>query len=110
VWASGKVVDGIHIKNYHKGYFLTAPELFAKNHYPFEKQWFLNDSISNLEFKPETIMYAQTFDKQILPIVPMDLETKVKKNKVVHFKFKKLKNQTFKTIQLIYFSDQDERV
>ena len=109
VWASGKVFNGVFEKKYHDGYFLTDPILFAKNHFPFEKKWFLNDSISHLKFKPEPIVYAETFNKKIIPMAPNDLETKVKKNEVIKFKIQKLNEQNFKNIQLVYFSGEHQR-
>ena len=109
VWASGKVFNGIFKKKYHDGYFLTDPVLFAKNHFPFDKQWFLNDSISQLQFKPEPIIYAETFNKQIIPITPVNLETTTQKNEVINFKLKKLNDQVFKKVELFYYAGEEER-
>ena len=108
-WASGFSLNGVYVPKYNDGYFLTDPVLFAKNHFPFEKKWFLNDSISQLKFKPEPIIYDETLNKQIIPIIPNDLETTIQKNKTISFNLKKLNNQTFQKINLFYYTGKGER-
>ncbi len=88
IWASGYTQDGVFIKDYNDGYFLTEPILFAKNHYPINKKWFLNSTLEKSEFKTEPIVYGDTFKYGITPIYPKKLHTKVKKSQPIIFKIK----------------------
>lgn len=104
-WSSGYMLNNyLFIKDYNDGYFLTEPTLFAKNHYPIQKKWFLNDSLSNSEFIATPIVYGETFNQKIIPISPKDLSTASQKNEAIHFSFKALKKISLDKISLVRFS------
>lgn len=104
-WSSGYMINGsLFIKDYNDGYFLTAPILFAKNHYPIDKNWFLNDSLGKKSFIAEPIVYGETFKHQVLPIAPNFLQTKATQNEVITFLYKSFKPITIKDISLVNIS------
>ncbi len=101
-WSSGYMINGsLFVKDYNNGYFLTDPILFAKNHYPLQRKWFLNDSIIERKFTPEPIVYGETFEHKIIPISPENLTTVIAKNHEVCFKFKSLNTINNKDISLV---------
>jgi transglutaminase/protease-like cytokinesis protein 3 len=101
-WASGYMINGVHfVKEYNDGYFLTDPILFAKNHYPLYKKWFLNNQLATQKFFPEPIVYNETFKHKIIPIEPNNLNTSAFKNQEVVFRFKALDTISKKDISLV---------
>lgn len=101
-WASGYTFNGKFIKDYNDGYFLTEPLLFAKNHYPIKKKWLLNDSLINTEFSVSPMVYGNTFKHRILPVLPNQLYSEVKKQTPIYFKFKVLdSNLESRKIELV---------
>lgn len=105
-WSSGYMVNGtLFVKDYNDGYFLTEPTLFAKNHFPQEKKWFLNDSLSNTKFTAEPIVYGETFKHNILPVFPKKLESVVEKQEEIVFVFKSFKPISTKDIALVQVSN-----
>ncbi|MBC2845986.1 transglutaminase domain-containing protein [Winogradskyella flava] len=101
-WSSGYMINSsLFVKDYNDGYFLTDPVLFAKNHYPMQKKWFLNDSLKESKFIPEPIVYGETFKHKVIPISPERLNTIISKNQEVYFKFKSLDTISNKDISLI---------
>ncbi|WP_299524335.1 transglutaminase domain-containing protein [Winogradskyella sp.] len=110
-WSSGYMINGkIFIKDYNDGYFLTDPVLFAKNHYPINKKWFLNDSLTSNKFKPEPIVYGETFKHKVLPISPKNLKTFVEKNQEIKFVLKSLKPIFSEDISLVDFSGKEHKL
>lgn len=102
IWASGYSANGIFIKDYNDGYFLSDPELFAMSHYPLQKKWLLVDSLIKSEFKVTPIIYGGAFKHKILPIYPINLITIVKKGEDINFRFKTLDKIRPKNINLVY--------
>ncbi len=77
------------IKNYNDGYFLTRPELFIKNHYPLDKKWtLLADNITLNVFVKGPIIYSNTIKYGVVPVLPIQLVTKVFIDEAVTFKLK----------------------
>ena len=104
-WSSGYMINGtIFAQDYNDGYFLTDPVLFAKNHFPRNKKWFLNDELEHRTFFPEPIVYGETFKHKILPITPKDLKTTVEKNQTVTFQFKTFNEISQEDVSLIKIS------
>lgn len=90
-WSSGffNLDENKFIKNYNDGYFLSTPELFAKNHYPVYKKWFLlHEKPTAKMFINAPIIYGNAFKYEITPIAPNVLKTVVSVNEKVFFKFK----------------------
>jgi hypothetical protein len=101
-WSSGYMInESLFVQDYNDGYFLTDPILFAKNHFPIQKKWFLNDNLINTEFIASPIVYGKTFEHKIIPISPKELNTTTKKNEEISFIFKLLKNISTDKISLI---------
>ncbi|QNK78842.1 hypothetical protein H7F37_07165 [Winogradskyella sp. PAMC22761] len=104
-WSSGYMINSsLFIPDYNDGYFLTDPILFAKNHYPIQKKWFLNNSLIQSIFIPEPIVYGETFKQQIIPISPKKLNTTIKRNEEINFSFKSLNTISIDKISLIQIS------
>ena len=104
-WSSGYMINGsFFVQDYNDGYFLTDPILFAKNHYPIEKKWFLNKNLKVSKFIAEPIIYGETFQHQVIPIYPKELNTTIKKNEEINFSFKLLKPISKESISLVKIS------
>ncbi|RZS93180.1 transglutaminase domain-containing protein [Aquimarina brevivitae] len=77
-WASGYLDEYyVFIKAYNDGYFLTDPTLFAKNHFPLDKKWLLDATLTATEFVNAPLVYGESFATGVSPIYPktMDIET-----------------------------------
>jgi len=106
-WSSGYMInDHTFVKDYNDGYFLTDPILFAKDHYPLKKKWFLNDSLANQKFIPEPIVYGETFKHKIIPISPKNLYETTFKHQDIEFKFKSLRSISIEDISLVKISGE----
>lgn len=109
-WSSGYLSEETRfIKDYNDGYFLTEPILFAKNHYPLEKKWLLDEALINSEFVASPLVYAEAFKHQILPMTPNEMDVTIKKDTEVNFSFKTLKAVSTETVSLIQYSGTRER-
>ena len=109
-WSSGYLSEETRfVKDYNDGYFLTDPILFAKNHYPLEKKWLLDETLINTEFVASPLVYAEAFKHQIIPMTPDKMDVTIKKNSEVNFSFKALKGASTEAISLIQFSGFKER-
>lgn len=107
-WSSGYMLGYMFVKDYNDGYFLTEPLLFAKNHFPSEPSWLLTNAISSDHFTSSPIVYGETFEHQILPISPTNLNTVIKKDEDLQFSFQTDKEISHSDISLIYFSGSKE--
>jgi len=90
-WSSGytNLPDYTFIHDYNEGYFLTTPELFAKNHYPLDTKWLLTESgltLSNFLYSP--LVYGDTFRHSVIPITPNTMYLETIKNKTNIFSLK----------------------
>lgn len=103
-WSSGYTENNNFVNEFNEGYFLTEPVLFAKNHYPINKKWLLNDTLMNSEFMMSPLVYGETFKHKIIPLSPKKIETTINKNDTVSFSFKTLKNCTLDKVSLIQFN------
>ena len=89
------------IKNYNDGYFLAAPELFAKNHYPLDKKWLLlNEKPSVQQFVKAPIIYVDAYRYEVVPMLPKALITTINKGDNVVFEFKILNPLFLESINL----------
>ncbi|MGB6269155.1 MAG: transglutaminase domain-containing protein [Olleya sp.] len=108
-WSSGYLLNGsTFIKDYNNGYFLTDPILFAKNHFPIDKKWYLNDSLKEATFVVSPIVYGETFEHKIIPISPAEMNLTSKLDEAVHFSFKTLKTVDNDKVALVQFSGINE--
>ena len=108
-WSSGYIINNTFINDYNNGYFLTDPILFAKNHYPLQAKWLLNNTLTKTEFTNAPIVYGETFQHKIIPISPNELNIITKKNSEINFSFKTLKTMSETTISLVHFIDIKEQ-
>nr|WP_294936009.1 transglutaminase domain-containing protein [uncultured Flavobacterium sp.] len=93
-WASGYVDSKSNfIKEFNDGYFLTDPSLFAKNHIPIEKKWFLPEDTTQINSNIPPIVYGETFKLNVNPITPNTMVVNCKEGAVVLFSFKNLDNK-----------------
>jgi transglutaminase/protease-like cytokinesis protein 3 len=109
-WSSGYIVaNALFINDYNDGYFLTDPILFAKNHYPLNKKWLLNNELMQSNFTASPLVYGETFKQKIIPVSPKLMDFKIKKDEEITFRFKTLKKEKPNAISLVYFSGNKER-
>ncbi len=75
-WSSG-YFDGRtfeFIQLYNDGYFLCAPSLFAKNHFPIDTTWLLLDTTLTLaDFKQAPVTYGAAFMQGVFSVQPATL-------------------------------------
>lgn len=72
-WSSGytKLPANIFVADYMDGYFLAAPALFARNHYPLDTAWLLMEQPPTFEdFLHGPIIYKDAFRYQITAVSP----------------------------------------
>lgn len=108
-WSSGYTINSTFIKDYNNGYFLTDPILFSKSHYPIDQAWLLNDETSTLTFVTSPLIYGETYEHEIIPLSPKDMNVSIVKNQEVHFSFKALKTITKNSISLIKYIGIEEQ-
>lgn len=109
-WSSGYMINGSMFKqDYNVGYFLTDPVLFAKNHFPLEKKWFLDDTLINKEFVVAPLVYGEAFTHKVIPVSPNKMNVTVDKNAEIDFSLKPLRNISTENISLIRFIGTDEK-
>ncbi|WP_298121160.1 transglutaminase domain-containing protein [Flavobacterium sp.] len=86
---------------YNDGYFLTDPELFAKDHFPHESVWsLLNEKTIFSDFLKAPILYGNAYIYGVFPIEPSIMHLEIEKNKEAKFILKDLKNIDINTIFL----------
>lgn len=105
-WASGYTDLNINtfISDYNDGYFLTAPSLFIKSHFPLDKKWMLlkKKTLSINKFLNAPLIYGKTYKHQIAPIFPKEMKNIISKNDEIIFQLytNKKVNQTKIEIQI----------
>ena len=108
-WSSGYTSsENSFVNEYNDGYFLTEPVLFAKNHYPFQKKWLLNDALIASDFVAPPLVYGETFKHKILPIFPKEMDITIITGELITFSFKTLKNTTENQVSLVTFTGKNE--
>jgi transglutaminase/protease-like cytokinesis protein 3 len=109
-WSAGYMLAGrFFVSEYNDGYFLTAPTLFGKNHYPLKSKWLLTDKVTKKSFTESPLYYGEAFKYKLLPESHADMNIEIKKNKIVNFDFKSLKDSIVSKIQLVYYVGKLER-
>lgn len=109
-WSSGYFDDkNKFVPDYNEGYFLAAPELFAKNHYPEDLQWALTDAIDDKEFVTSPLVYCEMYKYGINPIRPNVLNLTVKRNESVKFTYETFMDLTNRSVELIHYVGNKEK-
>ena len=88
-WSSGAVdpVQGKFIKQFSEAYFLPAPALFARNHYPLDTAWLLvADKPTLPEFLNGPLVYKSLLTYQVLPVSPGTLRVEAKRGEKCTFR------------------------
>ena len=110
-WSSGYLnQDNLFVRDYNDGYFLTAPDLFAKNHYPLQTEWLLDQEKSTSDFVSAPLIYDETIEKGIQPVYPQLMDITVQKNEEVNFSLSSTNKVSEKDVQLVYYSGYKERI
>ena len=89
-WASGAYDREKRevVNKYEPSYFLPAPELFIRNHYPLDSAWIMLALKPTLrEFLDGPIIYVNAFRLDIHPQSPTAMHVLVKKSETVLFSF-----------------------
>ncbi|RAR73899.1 transglutaminase domain-containing protein [Flavobacterium aciduliphilum] len=72
--------------DYNDGYFLAAPEWFAKDHYPINTSWLLtNKKITLPEFLKAPLIYNSAYRYGIFHTEPSVMHLEVERNKSIQF-------------------------
>ena len=110
-WSSGYFDDyNIFVNDYNDGYFLTDPILFAKSHYPLEKEWLLNDSLENTTFSSSPMVYGETYKRKIMPISPKEMHLSSIKNAEIEFSFKSSQSIDLSQVTLMQYMGIKEKL
>jgi transglutaminase/protease-like cytokinesis protein 3 len=102
-WSSGAINTemGTFIKKYNNSYFLAAPDLFIRNHYPLDSAWMLlRDKPTLNEFLNRPLVYSSIYRNKISPVFPKTFEVSATKGETVSFRFKKNSDIDFKKVEL----------
>ncbi|AXT56451.1 hypothetical protein D1815_12015 [Aquimarina sp. AD1] len=109
-WSSGYLNEyNVFVRAYNDGYFLTAPPLFGKNHFPIKQKWLLTENITAISFVNAPLVYGETFENNITPIYPQNMDLSINKDQEVIFSFKSNKIVSDKNIALVYYIGIEER-
>ncbi|MEN7546358.1 transglutaminase domain-containing protein [Rapidithrix thailandica] len=111
-WSSGSIdpQKKSFVRNYNDGYFLAAPELFARNHYPLDSAWLLTDTQPTLQaFLEGPLVYKHAFSHQLQPIAPATLQVPAKKSEVFVLTLKTAKNADVNQLTLELKRGKDSR-
>lgn len=83
------VNEDVFVKNYNDGYFLAEPMLFAKSHYPLDKNWLLlYEMLNESKFVEAPIIYNKTFLHKVVPMYPSKFESKIQEGDEMVFALK----------------------
>ncbi|WP_242204174.1 transglutaminase domain-containing protein [Aestuariivivens insulae] len=94
------------VKDYNDGYFLAAPQLFAKNHYPLDKAWLLTDDGTPTinQFVEGPLIYGKTYKHNVIPMAPKTMIIQVLTGEEVEFSLKVTDRNQIDTMGLIVSS------
>ncbi|WP_290697733.1 transglutaminase domain-containing protein [Lacinutrix sp.] len=108
-WSSGYMIsETLFLNDYNDGYFLTEPTLFAKNHYPLQKEWLLNNTSTASGFTTAPLVYGDTFKNRIAPISPNKMNVTINKEECITFSFKNLESNSNDKVSLVKFIGNNE--
>jgi hypothetical protein len=95
---------------FKKGYFLTDPKLFVKNHYPLDPQWTLiqENNPTYEEFTEGPLLYTSAFKYATLSQVPEKMYNTVSKRKKISFQINRLNNEQLKSVYILVSGKRKE--
>ena len=99
--------------HYNDGFFLAQPKLFATNHFPEDKTWWLTENhYSTLEdFKAAPILYGSAYNYLTELKSPRQMHQKVKRFETVYFEYELSKSISAKQVHfLIDDGDQSRTI
>lgn len=91
--------------NFNDGFFLTNPKLFAVNHFPVNKQWWLLDDedIPTFDaFLKSPVLYGNAYKYLELHCAPKQMHHTIKPYEKVVFEYKLKDNTNTKNIKLAF--------
>ncbi len=113
-WASG-IYDpdtSSFIFEYKKGYFLTEPKLFVKNHYPIDPEWTLikENNPSLEEFVEGPLLYTSAFKFGALYEAPNKMYNTVHKKEAISFEIQLLDSTKVKEVYVMLSGKRKDEV
>ena len=102
-WSSGSVLTpmGWYAKDYNDSYFLMAPELFVRNHYPLDTAWVLLANKPTLdEFLNRPLIYSKLLALKTTALMPETFEITAPKKAPVTLQFNAGHRQPMENISL----------
>jgi hypothetical protein len=90
-WSSGAfdTQERAYVRNFEPAYFLAAPALFIRNHYPLDSTWTILDHKPSLhEFLNRPLIYSGAYRAEVHDAIPDKFDVKVNKGDMVSFAFK----------------------
>ena len=102
-WSAGSVDprERRFIPQFSEAYFLSAPSLFVRNHYPLDTAWILSAEKPTLEaFLNGPLIYKGALSAKVLPVFPETFEVAAAKGKPLTFRFRKEGNQDLQQPEL----------
>ncbi|MEM6806258.1 MAG: transglutaminase domain-containing protein [Bacteroidota bacterium] len=102
-WSSGYTLlpAYTYVKEYCEGYFLAEPALFARNHYPLDKQWLLMEESPDFQdFLEAPLIYKYSFQHQLIPLKPEKMQVSLLKEEKLTFVLKAPPTTNTEDIQL----------
>jgi hypothetical protein len=102
-WSSGSIdmAKGGFVKQYDEVYFLTDPSLFARNHYPSDTSWLLQEQTTTLEeYLNAPLIYKDALRYKILPMYPATFNVSTKKGEPLTFRFNKGSDEAIEEVEL----------
>lgn len=108
-WSSG-YMDGENtfISDYNSEYFLADPILFAKNHYPIDTKWLLNNEITSVNFLNAPLIYCEAFKYMVFPISTAKMNITVTKKTPVKFSFRSDTTIDLSKFSLVFYTGSFE--
>jgi transglutaminase/protease-like cytokinesis protein 3 len=101
-WSSGAIdtEKRVFVKRYEDSYFLAAPSLFIRNHYPLDSNWMLiKDKPTLHEFLNRPLLYSNIYRYQIDQLFPETFNISTSKGETIAFSFKK-NNEKIEKVEL----------
>ena len=113
-WASGiQNPNSLQFKfRFNEGFFLSAPELFALNHFPVNEDWLLINNANKPDFNDflqAPILYTKAYEKLSVHIEPKFMHTDISRNTTVQFKYKLKSELNDKKLKLLIDSGSSSR-
>lgn len=95
---------------YKKGYFLSDPKLFVKNHYPLDPQWTLikENNPTYEDFIEGPLLYTSAFKYATLSQVPEKMYNTVFKKEKISFELDRLNSEKINSVSILVSGKRTE--